>query len=440
MSPWNRPAIAREWPPTNKLCMNRTKTTLQHIWNTRSLSIVFFVYVLISVIAATQGLLAGPKIYVPGGRPYIDYNNFRIFKFSFYHLLQGRDIYQLFPDDHWDLYKYSPAFALCFGALSWMPDAIGLTLWNLINALCLFAGVRLLPGLTAVKKSWILLFCVLEMLLSIQNTQSNGLMAGLIVLAFALAERRRYVLSTLCVVFSFYIKIYGALAFVFYIFYPGKLRLMGWSIFWMVFFAVIPLTVVSGSQLLFLYKSWLHLLQDDRSASVGLSVMGLLETWFKVDISKNAVALVGLVLFLLPLLYVRTGRASGPSAEGQTLAINGGTVPRDRTFRLLYLASALIWMVIFNHKAESPTYIIVMSGIGIWYFSQAPDTVNRVLLILAFLLISMSISDLVPAPVRNGFIRPYGIKAVMGIVIWCRIVYQQLTSRYAPALVGETSL
>jgi len=398
--------------------MKPTRTTLQRIWHTRSFSIVFFVYVLISIIAATQGLTAGPKIYVPGGRPYIDYNNYRIFKFSFYHLLQGRDIYQLFPDDHWDLYKYSPAFALCFGLLSWMPDAIGLVLWNLINALCLFAGVRLLPGLTTEKKSWILLFCVLEMLLSIQNTQSNGLMAGLVVLAFALAERRRYILSTLCIVFSFYIKIYGGLAFVFYLFYPEKLKLMGWSLFWMVFFAVVPLVVVSGSQLLFLYKSWLHLLVNDRSASIGLSVMGLLETWFKVNISKNLVALVGLLLFLVPLMYVRRYN--------------------DLTFRLLYLASTLIWMVIFNHKAESPTYIIVMSGIGIWYFCQAPDPVNRILLILAFLLISMSISDLVPAPIRNGFIRPYGIKAVMGIVIWCKILYQQLTLRYTPALVAET--
>ena len=398
--------------------MKPTRTTLQRIWHTRSFSIVFFVYVLISIIAATQGLTAGPKIYVPGGRPYIDYNNYRIFKFSFYHLLQGRDIYQLFPDDHWDLYKYSPAFALCFGLLSWMPDAIGLVLWNLINALCLFAGVRLLPGLTTEKKSWILLFCVLEMLLSIQNTQSNGLMAGLVVLAFALAERRRYILSTLCIVFSFYIKIYGGLAFVFYLFYPEKLKLMGWSLFWMVFFAVVPLAVVSGSQLLFLYKSWLHLLVNDRSASIGLSVMGLLETWFKVNISKNLVALMGLLLFLVPLMYVRRYN--------------------DLTFRLLYLASTLIWMVIFNHKAESPTYIIVMSGIGIWYFCQAPDPVNRILLILAFLLISMSISDLVPAPIRNGFIRPYGIKAVMGIVIWCKILYQQLTLRYTPALVAET--
>ena len=392
--------------------MNLSKNSLLRTWQTRSLSILVLAYVLISVIAAAQGLLAGPKVYVPGGRPYIDYNNFRIFKFSFYHLVQGRDIYQLFPDDHWDLYKYSPGFALCFGLLSWMPDVIGLFLWNLINALCLVAGVRLLPGLDDEKKSWILLFCLLEMLLSIQNTQSNGLMAGLVVLAFALAERRNYMLSTLCVVFSFYIKLYGALAFVFYLFYPGKLRLIGWSIFWMVFFAVLPLAVVSGPQLLFLYKSWLHLLVNDRSASIGLSVMGLLESWFHLTGSKNIVTLGGMALFLLPLIHIRRYG--------------------DLTFRLLYLASVLIWMVIFNHKAESPTYVIAMSGIGIWYFSQRPDPLNRVLLILSFLLISMSVSDLVPAPLRNGFIRPYGIKAVMAVVVWCRIVYEQLFLTYKP--------
>jgi hypothetical protein len=392
--------------------MNLTKTSLRQTLQSKSLPIVLFAYVLISVIAASQGLLAGPKVYVPGGRPYIDYNNFRIFKFSFFHLIQQKDIYQLFPEDHWDLYKYSPAFALCFGLLSWLPDTIGLVLWNLINSLCLFAGIRLLPGLNDQKKSWILLFCLLEMLLSIQNTQSNGLMAGLIVLAFALAERSKYFLSTLCIVFSFYIKIYGALAFVLYLFYPGKLRLMGWSLFWMVFFALLPLVVVSPHQLLFLYRSWLHLLMDDRSASIGLSVMGLMESWWQLNISKNIVALAGLLIFLLPLLHIRKYK--------------------DYTFRLLYLASALIWMVIFNHKAESPTFVIVMSGIGIWYFSQREDTLNRVLLILSFLLISMSISDLVPASVRNGFIRPYGIKAVMAIVIWCKIIYEQLTLRYKP--------
>jgi hypothetical protein len=389
--------------------MNLTKANLLRTWQSRSLSIVLFAYVLISVIAAAQGLMAGPKVYIPGGRPYIDYNNFRIFKFSFYHLVQGKDIYQLFPDDHWDLYKYSPGFALCFGLLSWMPDTIGLLLWNLINSLCLYAGVRLLPGISDEKKSWILLFCLLEMLLSIQNTQSNGLMAGLTVLAFALAERRNYFLSTLCVVFSFYIKIYGAAAFVLYLFYPDKLKLAGWSLFWMLVFALLPLIVVDSHQLAMLYRSWLHLLLNDRSASTGLSVMGILVSWWHLDAAKNIVTAAGIVLFLLPLVYVR--------------------YYRNLHFRLLYLANLLIWMVIFNHKAESPTFVIVMAGIGIWYFSQQPDMLDKVLLILSFLLITMSVSDLVPAAVRNDFIRPYGIKAVMAIVIWCRILYEQMTFR-----------
>ena len=387
--------------------MNLTKAKLLRTWQSHHFQIVLVAYIGIAIIAAMQGLLAGPKVYVPGGRAYIDYNNFRIFKFSFYHLVQGKDIYQLFPDDHWDLYKYSPGFALCFGLLSWMPDPVGLLLWNLINSLCLFAGVNLLPGLTGQKKSWILLFCLLEMLLSIQNTQSNGLMAGLTVLGFALAERRNYLLSTLCIVFSFYIKIYGALAFVFYLWYPGKWKLAGWSVFWMLIFAFVPLLAVDGHQLVFLYQSWLHLLLNDRSASIGLSVMGLLESWFHLASAKNVVTIGGALLFLLPLARWR--------------------LYGDLYYRLLYLASTLIWMVIFNHKAESPTFIIAMAGIGIWYFSRARGPLDRLLLILSFLLISMSVSDLVPAGVRNGFIRPYGIKAVMAILIWCRIVYEQLT-------------
>src|ERR1700744_83043 len=128
--------------------MQLTSAKISKAWHSRSLSIALIAYVAIAVLAAAQGLLAGPKVYVPGGRPYIDYNNYRIFKYSFFHLVQGRDIYQLFPDDHWDLYKYSPGFALSFGLLSWMPDTIGPFLWDLINSLCLVIGIRLLPGLT----------------------------------------------------------------------------------------------------------------------------------------------------------------------------------------------------------------------------------------------------------------------------------------------------
>jgi hypothetical protein len=390
----------------------------ERIWNSKSLSIVFFAYVLISLVAAAQGLFAHDKVYLPGVRAYTHYNNYVIFKYSFFHLVEGKDIYQLFPDDHWDLYKYSPAFALLFGFLSWLPDAIGLVLWNLINSLCLFAGIRLLPGLNDKKKSWILLFCLLELLNSIQNTQSNGLMAGLIILAFALAERSKYFLSALCIALSFYIKIFGALAFIFYLFYPGKLKLAAWSVFWMVLLAILPMVVIGPHQLGFLYGSWLHLLLNDHSASVGLSVMGLMESWLHLTVSKNGVALAGLLLFLLPLIHIRQYK--------------------DYAFRLMYLSSVLLWIIIFNHKAESPTFVIATAGIGIWYFFQSRDRLNLVLLIMAFFLISMSVSDLVPSYIRSEFVKPYGIKAVMPVVIWCKILYEQLSLRYKPAPFMET--
>jgi hypothetical protein len=399
---------------------NSSSTGWRAIWNSKSLWIVFFAYVLISLIATAQGLLGHDKVYLPGGRGYTHYNNYVIFKYSFFHLIQGKDIYQLFPDDHWDLYKYSPSFALLFGFLSWLPDVIGLFLWNLLNSLCLFAGISLLPGLNDKKKTWILLFCLLELLNSIQNTQSNGLMAGLIVLAFALAERSKYSLSALCIALSFYIKLFGALAFIFYLFYPGKIKwkLIGWSIFWMVLLAVLPVIVTGPHQLIFLYKSWLSLLLNDHSASVGLSVMGLMESWLHLDVSKNLVALIGLILFLLPLIHMRQYK--------------------DYAFRLMYLASVLLWIIIFNHKAESPTFVIATAGIGIWYFFQNPNRLNLVLLIMAFFLITMSVSDLVPSHIRSGIVQPYGIKVVMPIIIWCKILYEQLTLRYKPAPFTET--
>jgi hypothetical protein len=389
------------------------KTKLSQTWDSKNLTILLFAYFLISLIAASQNLFHGPKFAAEsGGRAYTDYNNYVIFKYSFFHLIHGKDIYQLFPDDHWDLYKYSPTFSLFFGLLAWLPDPIGVVCWHLINTICLYLGIRMLPGIDDKKKSWILLICLPELLLSIQNTQSNGLMAGLIILGFALAERSKFALSAFCIVFSVYIKIFSLLAFVIYLLSPRRLPLIGWSIFWMIVLAALPLTVVAPHQLVFLYKSWLNLLLNDHSASIGLSVMGLMHSWLHLDMSKNMVALAGLLLFILPLIHIRQYK--------------------DYYFRLLFLASVLIWVVIFNHKAESPTFIIALSGVCIWYFSQTRSTVNLILLIMAFLLVTMSVSDLVPSHVKHEIVEPYGIKAIMPVIIWCKILYEQLTLRYKP--------
>ncbi len=377
--------------------------TCKRVWQKKSLFIVLMAYLAICLIAALQGLLGALKTYETGGLLYKDYNNFVIFKYSFFHLLHGEDIYRLFPGDHWDLYKYSPTFSLLFGAIAWLPDYLGLPVWDLMNALCLFTAIKWLPGLDDRKKSWLLLFCLPELLGSIQNTQSNGLMAGLLIMALALAERSKYALSTLCIVLSVYIKIYGALAFVLYLFYPGKFRIAAWTLVWMLLLTALPLAVINTHQLIFLYRSWLHLLENDRSASIGLSVMGMMGSWFKLAPPKGLVAGIGLLLFALPLMLVKQYR--------------------EYRFRLLMLASVLLWIVLFNHKAESPTYVIAMSGVGIWYFSQAPTRVTTILLLFTFIGTSLSVSDLVPHYLKQHYVVPYGLKAFMPLIIWCRILY-----------------
>ena len=51
---------------------------------------------------------------------------------------------------------------------------------------------------------------------------------------------------------------------------------------------------------------------------------------------------------------------------------------------MLLLASIMIWVVIFNHRAESPTFIIAITGVALWYYAQQQKPENYVLLVLAF--------------------------------------------------------
>ncbi len=173
---------------------------------------------------------------------------------------------------------------------------------------------------------------------------------------------------------------------------------------------LVPLVVVRPESLLFQYNNWLRLLAGDHDASYGMSVMGWLQTWFGLTLNKMLVVLVGAIVFCLPLLRFRSYG--------------------DLTFRLLFLASILIWIVIFNHKAESPTFVIAMCGVGIWYFTQPSSRLHLALVILAFVFTSLSPTDIFPRYLREQLVVPYVLKAVFCIFIWFRIVYQMLLGSY----------
>ncbi|TDE13169.1 glycosyltransferase family 87 protein [Dyadobacter psychrotolerans] len=375
---------------------------------------ILFLFLAIAIFAALQSYFAGLKTFEEDGRLYTCYNNYVIFKQSFFHLIEGKDLYILYVEEQWDLFKYSPAFALVFGLLAYLPDAVGLSLWAILNAVVLFYSVYYLPKIDNRTKGLILIFIFSELLTTLQNEQSNALIAGLLIFTFGFLERGKYWMASFCIVSTIFIKLFGIVGLALYLLYPGKLKLTFTTAFWAILFTLLPLVVVDAEQFVFLYKSWANMLANDHSISDGLSVIGWLKTWFGWNVNKTYVSLAGVVLFCIPLLKVKEYSRYH--------------------FRILMLASILIWVVIFNHRAESPTFIIAISGVALWYFSQFQKRENLVLLILALIFTGLSSTDLFPKFIRNQWIFPYVIKAVPCILIWIKILYDMMAGNIAPRL------
>jgi hypothetical protein len=372
----------------------------------------------IVILLTAQSLLLKPKTFVSGGLEYTHYNNYLIFKQSFFHLIENKDLYQSYPAEHWDYYKYSPTFSLLIAPLANLPDALGLFSWNLLNVLVLFFALWKLPPSLGKKRLFMLGFILIELITSIQNSQSNGLIAGLIVCAFLFLEKKQIVLASLFIVLTIFIKLFGVVALALFVFYPHKRKAIIYTICWILILAILPLFVVSFSQLSFLYQSWLILLNNDHSAAWGMSVAGWLHSWFGIE-SKNVIVIIGVVLFCLPFLKYKFFN--------------------NLKFKLFFLSSILIWIVIFNHKAESPTLIIAISGVAIWGFSQKIKVENVVLLIIAIIFTTLSPTDIFPKSLRNNYIVPYVLKAVPCILIWFKITLDLIFFIPENNLINNTS-
>jgi hypothetical protein len=167
------------------------------------------------------------------------YNNYRIFARSLKVLLAHENLYVAHPEYYHDLFKYSPTFPLLMAPFSWQPDVTGLVCWNLLNAFALFAAVRaVLPeSRQAVVALAVLL---LELVISLQSSQSNGLTAALMLYAFAQLEHGRPCRAALFMVGGFFLKVYGLAIAVLAFLYRDRGRLVACGAVWFVAFAAAP--------------------------------------------------------------------------------------------------------------------------------------------------------------------------------------------------------
>ena len=125
------------------------------------------------------------------------------------------------------------------------------------------------------------------------------------------------------------------------------------------------------------------------------------------------IIIAGLILFCIP--YLRFSQY------------------KNMAFRQTFLASVLMFVVLFSTGSESSGYITPFVGIVIWY-TAAPWQRNGwdiALLVFAFILSSMSPSDLFPAYLRKEWVQPYALKALPITLIWLKLCYEMYTKDYA---------
>ncbi len=376
--------------------------------------LIIGIYILFALAISIQSLI-GTKTFQEGGVVYNRYNNYTIFEKSFEHLNNNQDLYSLYPEEHWDLYKYTPSFSVFFGFFSILPDWLGLSIWNLLNAMLLLFAIYYLPKLDNYQKGIVLIIVLIELITSMQSEQSNGLIAGLIILSFGLLERDKPFLATLSIVFSIFIKLFGVVGFALFLFYPKRWKTTLYAFLWIGIFLILPLLFIDFEQYMILYGSYFELLLNDHAANAmykslvgtyGYSVMGWLNSWFSVEIAKNTIVMIGVFVFLVPFYKIK--------------------MYKEFMFKYLLLSSILIWIVIFNHKAESPTFIIAMTGVALWFVKSEKNTLNIVLFLLAFILTSLSPTDIFPRFIREEFVKPYTLKAFPCILIWFKIIYDMI--------------
>ena len=103
---------------------------------------------------------------------------------------------------------------------------------------------------------------------------------------------------------------------------------------------------------------------------------------------------------------------------------------KNISFKLYYLAFILIGVVIYSTSAESATYIIAMTGVGIWFIFQEKSAINIALLIFALVLTSLSPTDFFPRSIKINLVFPYGLKALPCFFIWISLLYYLLTKNF----------
>ena len=287
-----------------------------------------------------------------------DHWTFWIFRASFWHLFRQQNLYARYR--HHDLFKYSPTAALLFAPIAFPPYPLALLLWNAANAVALIVALNCMAKRQ--DRVLVLLLIIPELFVTTQASQCNALVAALIIFAFIALERGKQVRALGAIAIGFAMKLFPIAALSLAIFYPRWRRAAVIFAGWVLALLLLPLLVTTPSMLIAQYEWW-RTVEGSDAMLLGSSVMRVIHQLLGVQWPNWPVQLAGVAGLLLPLVH--RDRWS------------------DARFRRAFLASLLVFVVIFNHQAERPSYIIAAAGVAIWYLDSAREPLRLVVVLIS---------------------------------------------------------
>ncbi|MGN7707849.1 DUF2029 domain-containing protein [Chryseobacterium sp. D764] len=368
---------------------------------------IFGVYLIISVVTAISKYLRG------------DYaiNNYLIFKNVFFNTIHQKNLFIHYPDLYFDLNHYGVFFSALIAPFAMMPDWLGISLWNIGNTFIFIYGIYKLPFSDS-KKAIFGLLCLQEYITAALSLQFNVALTGLLLLSAVYIYERKEVKSVTAILIGIFVKIYGIVGLTQFFFIKNKVKFILSGIAIAVLFLVLPMAYSSPQFVIQCYSDWFQSIVEKNSENQVLgnmqdiSLMGFVRRVLGDASISNLIFLAGgLPLFALPYIRIKQYK--------------------HYAFQLMILASTLLFLVLFSSSSESPTYIIAVVGVLIWFFLQKERTPLIIgLLVFVIIFTCFSTSDLFPKFVKENYIIKYSLKAVPCIVIWLRVTYELLTKDF----------
>lgn len=369
--------------------------------------ILYVLWFALPVISVIPKILAGPK----------SYNNYLIYKYVFWNSWHLKPMFAFYPDLYLYQNHYGPTFSAIIGPFALLSDPVAIILWTIASAGLLFYAIQRLP-ISLNAKMVVLGVCLMEMVGTAQNQQFNTIVCAGIILSFVYLYEKKIPAAALIISGGILTKLYGIVGLAFVPF-SGKFKSMTISmIISMILLFALPMLWSDPAYIFQSYLDWFERLMLKNQENIhtnitngmqDLSFMGMVRRITgATELSNLWFIIPAAILLIVPVLKFNYYKNS--------------------SFQLTYLAQVMIGLVIYSTSAESPTYIIAVTGFAIWYahWDGSQPKWLHALLVFVFVLTILSYSDVYPKSIRNEIIKPYALKALPCVVAWLVISWKLL--------------